>query len=982
MKSSINYEYNRPEEKMAAIHGFELLRDQDITELKIQARLYRHVKTGAQLLSIISEDENKVFGITFRTPPTNSTGIPHIMEHSVLCGSRKYPVKEPFVEILKGSLQTFLNAFTYPDKTCYPVASQNLQDFYNLVDVYLDAVFYPRLTPFILQQEGWHYELNDEKEPLNYKGVVFNEMKGAYSSPDNLLSEHSQQSLFPDITYGLDSGGNPKVIPDLTFDQFMDFHKKYYHPSNSRIFFYGDDDPEERLRLLDEYLKDFQQTEIPSDIPLQQPFDAPRRHVFPFAAGEPKGMVTVNWTLPETTDVKMNMALHILNHILLEMPGSPLRKALIDSGLGEDITGGGVEGELRQMFFSVGLKGIDVKDADRVESLIIDTLNGLKENGIDPHTVEAAVNTTEFRLREYNTGSYPRGLTLMLTALTTWLYDGDPLALLPFESQLKDIKSRLKSENRYFENIIDRHFLKNSHRATVVLEPDTNLGKKEESDERERLDSARKAMDKGEIEKIRENTRELKEIQEKPDSPEALATIPTLKLEDLEQENKKIPMAILEREDVKILYHDISTNGILYLDIGFNLHELPQKYIPYIPLFSRALLEMGTQKEDYVKISQRIGRKTGGIHPSILTSLVRNKKETAARLFLRGKAVLSRVPDLLGIIEDLLSGPRLDNQERFKQMVLEEKARQEQSIIPSGHQVVNLRLRSHFSESGWAAEQMDGITYLFFLRELVKKVDDEWPSVSATLKEMLQILLNRKSMLVNATIDKEGWTKATTHIDNFLGKFPAKDPRHVEWSPKAPDDFEGMTVPAKVNYVGKGIDLYRRGYRFKGSTGVVTRYLRTSWLWDRVRVQGGAYGAFCSFDHLSGVLTFLSYRDPNLIKTLDVFDKTADFLGNIALDENELTKCITGAIGDMDAYMLPDAKGYTSLIRYLTGTTDEYLQQVRDEVLSAGIDDFRTFAEVLREACNTGLVKVLGSESSIKDAVKEGGLPLTVFEVL
>jgi hypothetical protein len=455
-----------------------------------------------------------------------------------------------------------------------------------------------------------------------------------------------------------------------------------------------------------------------------------------------------------------------------------------------------------------------------------------------------------------------------------------------------------------------------------------------------------------------------------------------LKREDLAKENKKIPLAILSREDVSILYHDIITNGIVYLDIGFDLHALPDKYISYIPLFSRALLEMGTQKEDYVKISQRIGCKTGGIHSSILTTMTRNTKEAVAWLFLRGKAVLSNIPDLLSIVEDLLTIPRLDNQERFKQMVLEETARQEQSIIPSGHQVVNLRLRSHFSESGWAAEQMDGISYLFFLRQLIGKVNNEWPSVSATLKEMLHILLNRKSMMINATIDREGWGKAGINIEEFLNKLPEQTVDPAEWSPQAPDDFEGMTIPAQVNYVGKGMDLHRLGYRFRGSTGVITRYLRTSWLWDRVRVKGGAYGAFCNFDHISGVLTFLSYRDPNLTQTLDVFDKTADFLEKITLDDRELTKCIIGAIGDMDAYMLPDAKGYASMIRYLTGSTDEYLQQIRDEVLSTDVNDFKTFADVLREGAKTGLVKVLGYESAINNAVTEGGLPLKVFGVL
>ena len=397
---------------MKVLEAFELIEKREIRELKTEARLYRHRKTGAEILSMISDDENKVFGITFRTPPFDSTGVAHILEHSVLCGSRKYPVKEPFVELLKGSLQTFLNAFTYPDKTCYPVASQNLQDFYNLMDVYLDAVFYPRITPAIFQQEGWHFELEKKEAEMVFKGVVFNEMKGAYSSPDNVLSEYSLQSLFPDNAYGLDSGGDPKQIPNLTYEQFYAFHERYYHPSNARIFFYGDDDPEERLHRLEAVLKAFEPVSVDSNVQLQLPFDKPWKRVHPYMAGEadgtnPRGMITVNWLLEETTRVDINFSLRILEYILLGMPASPLRKALIDSGLGEDLTGGGLETELRQMYFSTGLKGIETENAQKIEDLILDTLKSLSLSGIDPHTVAAALNTIEFRLRENNTGSFP-----------------------------------------------------------------------------------------------------------------------------------------------------------------------------------------------------------------------------------------------------------------------------------------------------------------------------------------------------------------------------------------------------------------------------------------------------------------------------------------------------------------------------------------------------------------------------------------------
>jgi len=971
-------------------YGFELLQEQYIDELKTRARFYRHVQTGAELLSMISDDENKVFGITFRTPPRDSTGVAHILEHSVLCGSRRYPVKEPFVEILKGSLQTFLNAFTYPDKTCYPVASQNIQDFYNLIDVYLDAVFYPRITPEIFQQEGWHYEMDAPDGPLDYKGVVFNEMKGANSSPDRLLAEYSQQSLFPDNTYGLDSGGDPVFIPELDYEQFRNFHRKYYHPSNARIFFAGDDDPEERLRLVNDYLKDFKKIEINSAISLQPRFDSPRRVVRSFATGDDssRGMVTVNWMFGETENAVMNMAHHILGYILLGTPGSPLRKALIESGLGEDVTGGGLEGELRQLFFSVGLKGIDDGKADTVEALILKTLEKLAGDGIEPGAVEAAVNTIEFGLRENNTGSYPRGLVLMLRAMTTWLYDGDPLALLPFESLLSEVKSHIASDKSFFADIIRKDFLDNPHRTTIVMKPDTNLKNEMDAAERQRLDDVRSSASPEELGNIFKNVERLKKTQEAPDSPEALATIPILKLADMEKKNRTIPLTVLEEKGATVLYHDIPTNGIAYIETGLNLRSLPRRYVQYIPLFSRALFEMGTKKEDYVEISRRIDRETGGIHPSLLISEVKDTRKIEARLFLCGKAMLPQVGNLFDIIRDLLMDVKLDNRERFKQMLLEEKARQEQQLIPGGHQAVNLRLRAHFSEAGWLAEQLNGVSYLFFLRELAGRIDQDWPSVHAALEEMRSALVSHENMLFNVTVDEAGWEKVRSHLTNFAGRIPAGPTGsksdlfgNLLTDMKIPE-YEGLIVPSQINYVGKGADIYRAGYAYHGSIRVITRYLRTSWLWDRIRVRGGAYGAFCNFDKFSGVLTFLSYRDPNLLKTLEAFDETAGFLRDCDLSDDELTKGIIGAIGDMDAYMFPDARGYASMIRYLTGNTEEDIQRTRDEILSTTAQDFKKFAGVIDEVAKSGLVKVLGSENAIREATAGGQLSLETLKVL
>ncbi len=994
---------------MAKDH-FELVREQLIPEINTRARLYRHLQTGAQLLSMENDDENKVFGISFFTPPPDSTGVAHIMEHAVLCGSRKYPVKEPFVELVKGSLNTFLNAFTFPDKTCYPVASQNVQDFYNLIDVYFDAVFYPRITPETLKQEGWHYELEASDQPLSYKGVVFNEMKGAYSSPDNLLGRYTQQSLFPDNAYGDDSGGDPACIPNLTYEAFKHFHDTYYHPSNSFIYFYGNDDPEKRFEAAHGYLKDFARIEPVSRIPSQPVFTEPRYQVFGYDAGSPEagtpdsntkpqkqGMVTVNWLLDDNQDVQAVLAQAILSHILVGTPASPLRKALIDSGLGEDLTGGGLENELRQMYFSTGLKGIAPDDASKVEKLILETLTTLARTGIEADMVEASLNTIEFQLRENNTGSFPRGLALMLSALTTWLHGGDPMTHLAFEAPLSAIKAKLAANPRYFEELIAQSFLHNTHRTTVLLKPDPEAKSRAEALEQQRLSEVRAGLTAEEVQHVIDETRHLKELQSAPDSPEALATIPVLKLSDLDKQNKLIPLEVAEADETRILYHDLFTNGIIYLDIGFDLRTLAPEYLPYVNLFGRSLLQLGTQAEDFVKLAQHIGRKTGGIHPASYTSTIQRSAAAAptAWLFLRGKSTASQGPELLNILRDVLLTARLDNRERFRQLVLEEKAGQETGLVPAGHRVVNMRLRSHFTQADWATEQMSGVSYLLFLRQLVDQVDQDWPSVVAVLQAIRTQLVNRASAVVNVTLDRDNWQTFQPALNGFLASLsPGEQPNQTKADQKegaqatvtgwqtSPDIPEGLTIPAQVNYVGKGANLYRLGYTLNGSLLVIVKLLHTTWLWERVRVQGGAYGGFALFDHRSGNFTYVSYRDPNLSGTLEVYDKTAEFLRMTELSSEEVTKSIIGTIGDLDAYQLPDAKGYTSMLRYLAGDTDTDRQRLRDQVLSTSAADIRAFADVLDKVSRQGSVVVLGAEQAIEKANAEQQLGLQVIKIL
>jgi presequence protease len=971
---------------MTMTHGFKLLETRDIPELNTQAKLYRHVETGAELLSLENADENKVFTVAFRTPPPDSTGLPHIMEHAVLCGSRKYPVKEPFIELAKGSLNTFLNAFTFNDKTAYPIASQNVQDFYNLIDVYMDAAFYPRITPEILQQEGWHYELENPDEPLTYKGVVFNEMKGAYSSPDALVARYSEQSLFEEHVYARDSGGDPEVIPQLTYAQFKAFHETYYHPSNARFFFYGDDDPEKRLELVQDYLKDFTARPVDSAIPLQARYDAPRRLTRPYPVSAdmeaPKAYITINWLLVENTDPALALALDILGHILVGIPASPLRKALIDSGLGEDVIGGGLDDSLRQLAFYTGLKGVRREDTGKVEALIFDTLRALVADGIDPDTIAASINTTEFHLREQNFGSFPRGLVVLIRALSTWLHDGDPFASIAFEAPLEAVKAHLAENPRYFESLMQTYLLDNPHHTVFVLEPDVTLAQRQEEAEREKLAQARAAMTADDLRAVIENTARLKALQEAADSPAALATIPSLTLADLDKETKSVPTEMHTCGGARVLYHDLFTNGIVYVDAGFDLHTLPPELLPYATLFGAALLEIGTETEDFVKLTQRIGQQTGGIAPVTFHGLVRDTDQAAAWIFLRGKATVAQTEALLAILRDVLLTVKLDNPERFMQMLLEKKAREEAALIPAGHRVALTRLRARFNEAYWAAEKMGGVSYLFFLRRLIEQVQQDWPAVLAQLEAVRNLLVNRNALLCNVTVDGESWQTVQPKLADFLATLPAASAERAAWTPDTPGGPEGLTIPAQVNYVGKGASLFDLGYTRHGSLEVITNYLRTTYLWEKIRIQGGAYGAMCIADAHTGVLSYVSYRDPNLLGTLENYNGTGAFLRNLELSDDELVKSIIGAIGTLDAYQLPDAKGYSALVRYLIGYSDAARQQYRDEVLSTTAADFRAFADILDRMNEAGEIVVVGAPDAIAKAEAEGGIDFSITKIL
>ena len=956
---------------------FTLVEERSMAEVNGTARFYRHNATGAQIVSVTNDDENKVFGVTFRTPPKNSTGVAHILEHSVLCGSKKYPTKEPFLVLLQSSLQSFLNAFTFPDKTCYPVASANLQDFYNLIDVYIDAVFHPIISENIFRQEGWHLEAETSDGPWLYKGVVYNEMKGVYSSPDSRLSEESQHAIFPDTLYSLDSGGRPDEIPSLSYEEFRDFHSRYYHPSNSRFFFWGDDPEEERLAIVARALAGKEHCDVDSSISLQPAFAAPTRvtRAYPAEKGA-KCLFTVNWLTGKRGDLERTLTLEMLQHILEGMPGSPLRRALISSGLGEDTTGDGLQMDLAQTSYSTGLKGVAEEDLPRAEELIFSTLKELAEKGIDKSLVEAAVNTVEFSYRESNTGNFPQGLAAMLQCLATWLYDENPLDSLAWEKPLASIKERLAKGDPVFEEAIRTLFLENPSRATVVLTPDEGLAARIEEEEAARVSAAQAAMSLKEREEVVRITRELQKAQATPDTPEALASIPSLGLGDLPSHNRLTQRAIQETSDFTMVGHELPTRGVAYMNLLIPLPKLPVRLVPSLSLFLRTFRDVGTARRDYTELGALIAAKTGGLGAS-LTMVNHTDGNLRCYLNLAGKAVSSKVQDLFDILNEILLEPIKDKDvlsQRLKEMLLEDKAGLEQDLVASGHKAASTRVLTHFSPAAVIGEAMDGIHYLNTLRSRLDNWDTALPQLLEDLDELRRLLVVARPGVVHcvgSTDDMENVTRLAEHVWHSLPGGAKVDGTQCI-SLAAPVGAEVFATPSQVNYVAKGCNLKALGYRYHGSAAVIMRHLARSYLWEQVRVLGGAYGAFCSLDRTSGNFVCSSYRDPNVEKTVAVYDSMADYLAGISLTREDLTRAIVGTIGDLDLYRLPEARGAYSLGRWLAGESDEALQALREEILSTTNDDFRAFAPILKEAASKGEICVIGGANAARAAEEKG----------
>lgn len=960
--------------------AYTLTAQADLPLQQATGYLYRH-ESGARVLSLVCPDEEKVFGINFRTPPADDTGLPHILEHSVLCGSQRFPVKEPFKDLLKTSLQTFLNAFTYPDRTCYPVASRNLKDFHNLMDVYLDAVFFPRLTPAVLGQEGWHLIWREDGTP-EFQGVVYNEMKGVYASADSRWEELVQKALFPESPYRFDYGGAPDAIPGLTFEQFEAFHRSCYHPANAYVYFYGDDDPVSRLDRLHQTLSRLQPGPVPPPLPLQPLWQTTRRaeEVYPASEQGDEGLfVSLNWLLPGIcTDLDATLMAGMVSHLLLRNPASPLRLALLDSGLGEDIIGSGVTTHLLQPYAAFGLRGVDPGDEETVLACVLDSLQRIVAEGFRPDLIEGAFNSTEFYFREQNTGGTPRGLTAMLQALNVWINHGDPLTALRMETRIQALRERWQQTPDLFTRWIQEQLLDNPARVEIIVRPDTGRAAVEKAMEDEKLAAYRKefADNPAREAEFRDLAAAVARFQTQPDSPEALASLPKLTLNDVTGFHADPPCATTDIAGVPVITHTIPANGILYFDLLLDLHGLPQSDLPLLSLYTRALSELGTRQLDHIRFNEQLACHTGGLHAQIDTGEIFSSPDTYAFAMLRAKCLQDKIPETLDLIRDMLQEPRLGPPDRILQLLLEEKANEEANLIHSGSRVISLRMQAAYSIAERVSEEVGGLHYLEQLRRWEHQQQPE--ALSDALHDLHRRLLRRGHLQLHLAGEPHTLEQALSRLPDLLAALPDGPAAPAQtWEALTSMRAEGLIMPSPVNFVGLATRLAPPCRH--GATNVATRLLRNDFLWDQVRVRGGAYGASCSYDRLNGILSFTSYRDPHTRRTLDAYQQSAEWLASLSMTDAALEQAKIGTLGAMSRTQHPANACYTALLRRLSGVTPEDRACRWEEVRATTLTDLHRFGEAILQALQQERrISILGGREALKDITP----PLTLREVM
>lgn len=953
---------------------YEILDEHRVEDVQSDGFILRHKKSGARIAILSNNDDNKVFYIGFRTPPEDETGVPHIIEHTTLCGSKKFPVKDPFIELAKGSLNTFLNAMTYPDKTVYPIASCNDQDFKNLMDVYLDAVFNPNITKYeeIFKQEGWHYELTGKDDELKINGVVYNEMKGAYSSPDEVLSSQIYRSLFPDNTYSKDSGGNPEYIPKLTYEAYLDFYHKYYHPSNSYIYLYGDMDVVERLEWLDkEYLSLYDYKKVNSEINKQPAFDEIKNVEAQYSitmddSQENKTYLSYNRVVGDTLDEMLYQAFDVLDYALVSSPGAPVKQALIDAGIGDDVYGSYDAGILQPVFSFVA-KNANASQADEFESIIENTLKEVVKTGINKEALLAGINSSEFKFREADFGQFPKGLLFGLNCLDSWLFD-DMKPFIHLECLGTFAKLRKAVDTDYFEKLIQEYLLDNTHGSSVTVKPKRGLGNEREEALAKELSDYKASLSDEEIKKLIEDTEHLKKYQEEPSSDEDLRKLPMLTRADMKK--NAMPFSNIEDEllDVKVVRHDIESNGIDYISFLFDAGDFAQSELGYLGFFTNALGLVSTEKYSYTDLANATNIYTGGIstgtasHPDI-----KDRNNFVFKLEVKLKVLEKNLDKALELMEQMLLSSDFTDTKRLGELVAQIKARLQANLSSSGHLVAAMRSMSSFSRYALYQDELKGIAFYRSICHIEKELSESPKSVSDKLAAIAKKLFARNRMLISFTGNNEAYGNAKPSLEKVIAGFDKMSAVGNQAEVHFNTAKEAFIDASQIQYVAKTGDFICDGYEYTGALRLLRIILSYDYLWINVRVKGGAYGCMNTFLR-SGESYFVSYRDPNLSDTLDVYDRIPEYIKSFSPDERDMTKYIIGTFSALDTPMNPEAKGSRSLSAYLEGITYEQIQKERNEILNAQPEDIRRLADLVEAVLKKDSICVIGNENMIKES--------------
>lgn len=957
------------------VKNYELVREETLKGIQSKGYLLNHKKSGARVLYIENDDNNKVFSIGFRTPPEDSTGTPHILEHSVLCGSKNFPAKDPFVELVKGSLNTFLNAMTYPDKTVYPVASVNDKDFQNLMHVYMDAVLYPNIYEHeeIFRQEGWSYRLDSKEDKLSYNGVVYNEMKGAFSSPEGVLDRVVLNTLFPDTSYANESGGDPAVIPELTYEQFLDFHRKYYHPSNSYIYLYGDMDIEEKLSWLDrEYLSHFDKAEVDSKIRFQEPFCEMKENTITYSIAsdeseEDNTFLSYNKVIATSLDKELYLAFQILDYALLSAPGAPLKKALTDAGIGKDIMGSYDNG-IYQPIFSVVAKNANEEQKEEFVSLIESVLSGIVKDGIDRKALEAGINYHEFRYREADFGSYPKGLMYGLQILDSWLYDDrQPFMHVEALDTFEFLKEKVGTG--YYEGLIKTYLLDNPHGAIVTVKPEKGRTARMEAELEKDLETYKAGLSETEIENLVRNTKVLEEYQSAPETAENLEKIPVLNREDISREIEPIINEELMISGIPVIFHEIETNGIGYADVLFDMSCVSEEELPYVGILQSVLGIIDTEHFGYGELFNEINMHTGGIGTSLelyndVTDI--REKTFKATFEIKGKALYGKLPVAFDMMREILTASKLNDEKRIKEILAMLKSRLLMKFQSSGHTTAALRAQSYASPAAKLKDMTSGIAFYETVSHIEGHFEEEKEHLMRKLSELSNRIFRADRMMVSYTASREGLEGMEEMIGGLKKCLFDGETEEIRCVIHCEKKNEGFKTASKVQYVAKTGNFIDNGASYTGALQILKVILSYDYLWQNIRVKGGAYGCMSNFNRV-GEGYFVSYRDPNLKRTLDVYDGVVDYLKNFTVSDRDMTKYIIGTMSSIDQPMTPAVKGERSMCLYMNKVSEGMIREERNQILDAAQDDIRALYRVAEAVLKADQVCVIGGEDKIEE---------------